>query len=386
MSSLLMITGDRTLAQGRKGAFYNTLEEFHKYWDRVDIICPKTRGPASPHPHGAQLIFARHGGPPVESPLAFFDNVFIHPSPWPLIFHPLWIMKKGKELFQKHKFDLITVHEYPPFYNGLAARFLWQATKVPYVIEIMHVPGYPQAGNIKEWLYRHLFHWFIKFDTKHARAVRVINQTQVPQILSKAGIASSKIIYIPAFYIDFDVFHPVEMPKMYDALFVGRFERNKGIHLFLEAIKSLKIKAAMVGDGPLLKSLKLKIKNEKLEDRVVFLGWVKDSTQVAQLIKQSRILVMPSLNEGGPRVVLEAMACAVPVLATPVGIVPDVVKDGESGGIIDFNSRDIAQKIKELLENPVRYKEYQKQGLLAVKDFEKRGALRKYAEKLQNFI
>ncbi len=41
MANLRMISGDRSLAEGKHGAFYNTLEELHKYWDRIDIICPK---------------------------------------------------------------------------------------------------------------------------------------------------------------------------------------------------------------------------------------------------------------------------------------------------------------------------------------------------------
>ncbi|MEK7659540.1 MAG: hypothetical protein AAB338_02740, partial [Patescibacteria group bacterium] len=135
---LLMISGDRSLVQGKKGAFYNTLEEFHKYWTRIDIIMPRARGPVSPYPHSAQLLFARYGGPPVESPLALFGNVFIHCSPWPLIFQSWWILKKGQEIYKEQKFDLITVHEYPPFYNGIGAKMLWNRIRVPYVLEIFH--------------------------------------------------------------------------------------------------------------------------------------------------------------------------------------------------------------------------------------------------------
>lgn len=43
MAKLLMISGDRSLAEGKRGAFYNTLEEFRKYWDRIDVICPKVQ-------------------------------------------------------------------------------------------------------------------------------------------------------------------------------------------------------------------------------------------------------------------------------------------------------------------------------------------------------
>ena len=89
MLKILMISGDRALAEGRRGAFYNTLEEFHKYWDRVDIICPKSTANRQP--------------PTIN----LFGNVFVHPSPWPLIFQPFWILKEG--IIQSYKISLINI-------------------------------------------------------------------------------------------------------------------------------------------------------------------------------------------------------------------------------------------------------------------------------------
>ena len=74
MAKLLMISGDRSLAQEKKGAFYNTLEEFHKYWDRIDIITPRTRGLKNKGvtrlgvPHGAQIEIEHHGGEEGQPP------------------------------------------------------------------------------------------------------------------------------------------------------------------------------------------------------------------------------------------------------------------------------------------------------------------------------
>ena len=79
-----MISGDRSLAQGNQGSFYNTIEEFRKYWDRIDIICPKV----------------------TKADQQMFPNVFIHPSPWPIVFQSLWIFKQGKKLYREHKYLL----------------------------------------------------------------------------------------------------------------------------------------------------------------------------------------------------------------------------------------------------------------------------------------
>ena len=123
-----MITGDRALAQGRKGPFYYMLEEFSRHWDRIDIICPRTK----------QKIVKVH------------KNVYIHVSNRSLIFHPFFILKKGKEIYKKQKFDLFTIHSYPPFYNDIGGRWLGKKVGAPYILEVMHIAGYPKAGDSKE--------------------------------------------------------------------------------------------------------------------------------------------------------------------------------------------------------------------------------------------
>lgn len=368
---LLMITGlgsAKDLASGRRGAFSNTLEEFHQYWDRIDIIAPKTYN----HETTTKVLFG---------------NVYVHISSWPLIFHPIWFLKKAIELHKEQKFDLVTVQEFPPFYNGIAARLLWQRIKVPYILEVHHIPGYPRAGSVKEEIYRSLAKVFMEWDAKYARAVRVVNQSQVPNFLIEAGVPKGKINYIPSLYIDLDIFRPMNLAKEYDLIFVGRLEKNKGINLFLEAIRNLKhqtpkIKCLIVGDGPLKESLKFKIKSLKLDNNVTFYGWAKDQKEIAQLLNKSRILVMLSYNEGGPRVVVEAMACGLPVLATPVGMVPELVKDSSAGKMVSWDPEDVAKKAEEMLVN---YEIYKDSGIKIAQRFEKKDMIKKYAEKLIDF-
>src|SRR3989338_10228011 len=148
---LLMITGlgsAKDLASGKKGAFYNTLEEFSKYWTRIDIICPHIEN------------YKIENSLKIENfKLKIFNNVFVHISPWPLVFHPFWFLKKGKEIYKEQKFDLMTVQDYPPFYNGIGARLLWSRIKVPYILEFHHISGYPKAANFKEKIYANEFIW-----------------------------------------------------------------------------------------------------------------------------------------------------------------------------------------------------------------------------------
>ena len=370
MAKLLMVTGlgsVKDLVSDKRGAFYNTLEEFHKYWERIDIIAPRVRG----HKSGITELFG---------------NVFIHVSRWPLILHPFWFLKKGIEIYRAQKFDLMTVQEYPPFYNGLGAKLLEKLIKVPYIIEIHHIVGYPKAANIKEEIYRSLMKIFIEWDSRKTKAVRVVNQDQVPQFLIEAGIPKEKIIYISSLYIDLDIFKPTGISKDYDLIFVGRLEANKGVDLFLETVEKLNCKAIIVGDGALKNEIKLKIENWKLQDNILLYGWAKDQREIAELLNKSRILVMPSYNEGGPRVVVEALACGVPVLATPVGMVPDLLKNGLGGEIIAWDANDMASKIRALLSDFERYQKYSQKGLEIARKFEKKAAIRNYADKLKLLI
>lgn len=296
----------------------------------------------------------------------------------------------------------MTVHEYPPFYNGLGAWLLNIFTKIPYVLEIHHIPGYPRAAGFKERCYRKFFIWFIRFDTARAVGVRVVNNKEAPDFLRASGVPAGKISYIPSAYIDLATFRPLGLAKEYDLVFVGRLEKNKGFVLLLETIKQLKIprprlgsaeggqnsklKTLIVGDGSLAKSLKSKVKSLKLENNVVFHGWAKDANEVAELINKSRILIMPSYNEGGPRVALEALACGVPVIATPVGIIPDIVQSGETGEIIDWDANDIAEKATELLGNGEKYQKYSQNGIEIAKKFERTAMIKNYADNLKRFL
>ncbi len=366
---LLIISGDKALAQGKKGPFYYMLEEFSKYWERIDIICPKTQ----------QQFFNVH------------KNVYIHSSNKSKIFQPWFILKKGLEIYKKEKFALFTVHSYPPFYNDIGGRWLHNRIKVPYGLEVMHITGYPKAGNFKDWFYKILTRLFIKFSAKKAIAARVINQKQVPEFLKRSGIPEKKIKFATASYIDLEIFKPENLEKKFDIVFPGRLVKNKGIFLLLEAIKNLKfkiknLKLVIIGDGPLKPKIEKYIRRNNLQENVVFAGWLPTIDDLAKIYNQSKILVMPSFNEGGPRVTLEAMACKVPVITSRVGIMLDIIKHGENGLFIDWDAKDITEKILSLLNNENLREKIADNGYNTVLQFERRQAIKNYAETYKNLF
>lgn len=359
-----MITGDRTLASGKRGAFYNTLEELCKHFAHIDIICPRL-----------PLV-------PVAANLKPFPNVLMHPSPWPLIFQWFWISRKGVQIFYDRypkPYSIVVVHEYSPVFNGVGARMLHRRTGAPFLLEVMHIPGVPRASGLWERINKWLTRMFIASESRRARAVRVINEHQTPDFLASAGVPQEKLMYSPAFYIDLDTFRPADTEKKYELAFVGRLSRNKGLDIFLDVVRQTGLNAVVVGDGPLLKSAKLQANIHKLP--IEFVGFAKDSREVSRYLNESRILLMPSLNEGGPRVVLEALACGVPVVATPVGIVPEVLPSESIG---DWSAGNLAGKIRGILSDSELYGRLRTDGLRIVRKFERRDAIAAYANILKN--
>jgi teichuronic acid biosynthesis glycosyltransferase TuaC len=119
-------------------------------------------------------------------------------------------------------------------------------------------------------------------------------------------------------------------------LFVGRLDDKKGILELLEAFASLashrpKLRLAYVGDGPGGELLRNKTKHFSLGQRIFFPGPCS-SQKVAQWLAAANVLALPSYNEGYPNVVIEALSCGRPVIATDVGGIPELVS--ESSGIL----------------------------------------------------
>lgn len=109
--------------------------------------------------------------------------------------------------------------------------------------------------------------------------------------------------------------------------YVGRLSRQKGLDTLVNAINHLQgrlslFKVFIVGDGELKPMLQKKVREYGLEDKITFTGAIPN---VADYYSQSRIIVMPSYYEGLPLVLLEAMACGIPVVASPVGGILDVL-------------------------------------------------------------
>jgi len=117
-------------------------------------------------------------------------------------------------------------------------------------------------------------------------------------------------------------------------LFLGRLIKLKGIHVLLDALAAEDCKGrpwrlTIAGDGD-LETYRTQAAALGLADRVTFTGWL-DQPGCRRLLAEADVLVQPSMYEGLPMAVLEAMAHGLAIVATPVGSVPDAIEDGRSG-------------------------------------------------------
>ncbi len=138
---------------------------------------------------------------------------------------------------------------------------------------------------------------------------------------------------------------------------VGRLHRQKGFTHLLAALPTIKaqfpqVKLLLVGDGELCDALEAQTAELGLQESVIFTG---TRTDVPTLLTALDLFVLPSLWEGLPNVILEAMAVGLPVVATAVGGTPELVVDGSTGCLVPpSNPAALAKAIGDLLAQPAQ--------------------------------
>jgi colanic acid/amylovoran biosynthesis glycosyltransferase len=148
-----------------------------------------------------------------------------------------------------------------------------------------------------------------------------------------------------------------DVPDVPRIVTVGRLSEQKGLPLLLEAMRAVlaerpDAELAVIGDGPLRGELEHLIRRLALGSHVRLLGW-SSADAVREAIAGSRGLVMASLAEGIPVVIMEALALNRPVVATAVGGIPELVEPGVSGWVVTPGSVGaLAGALRELLEAP----------------------------------
>jgi glycosyltransferase involved in cell wall biosynthesis len=173
------------------------------------------------------------------------------------------------------------------------------------------------------------------------------------------NLSEDRCSYLPNF-IDLEgTANPPDNINSRQFLFVGRVSREKGIDIAVSAIRILveeknisDIKLNIIGDGPVLKSLKDIVSSLRLDQNIQFLGKI-DNERLKTYFQESCAVIMPSIwMENNPRVALEAMKFGKPIIASNIGGYPDLVEHEKTGYLFTPGDKnELADRILDLYDN-----------------------------------
>ncbi len=192
----------------------------------------------------------------------------------------------------------------------------------------------------------------------------VATTEEIKKGLLRDGVNEKRIWSIPNF-IDLKEYKSIgdtekqalriklDLPETPLVLYVGRFVQRKGINYLLEAWKKVQKEVAqarllLLGDGQTFEEMRRYAEKLSIAETTHFLGHVNN---VQEYLQAADIFVLPSIQEGMPNALLEAMASGLPVVATRIGGVVDIIEDGIDGVLVEpADTEGLAEKILQLLK------------------------------------
>ena len=194
------------------------------------------------------------------------------------------------------------------------------------------------------------------------------------------GIAPEKLEFLPKEEAKKFLFKDNAKYQIQDTKYligcVANFYKTKGLEYLIKAANILNtdfkfqvsdFKILVIGDGKERENLESLIKEYSLNDKVFLMGRIPNAHKY---LKAFDMLVLPSLKEGFPWIILEAMASETPIIATKVGAVPEIIKDQKDGMLIEFkNPQELAEKIMKLIQDSGLSQKLKTQAREKLKDF-----------------
>ena len=245
----------------------------------------------------------------------------------------LAVLPLAYKLRQAYRFDVIDAHFVYP--DGLAAVLLGHAFNTPVVVSARgsDINLYRQLPLINRWL---------RYTLKRSERVIAVSQA-LKAAISQLGIASAKVAVIPN-GVDPNKFFPYSRQEARRKLglgdgrlllSVGNLNSNKGFDLLLESFKALRrdfhdLSLVIVGEGALRKRLEEQIAALDLQPWARLVGAAPHDA-LHLWYNAANLFCLASVREGWPNVLLEALACGTPVVATEVGGIPEIVTSREVG-------------------------------------------------------
>ena len=283
---------------------------------------------------------------------------------------PLFFLSKlyyTYKVVRREKIDIIHSHWIVP--SGLAGAVCNRFLKVRHILTV-HAAGLlflkrlPFREKITYFILRHCDKITVVSSYIYRELLKLIPKKYINDIKNKTEIISMGID-VSLFRADFD---KDELKRKYQVnskdtlLFIGRLVEKKGVFYLIEAMKKIvsensDTELIVCGDGPLREELEVSVKRNNLENFVRFVGYV-NGIKKREYLFLSEILIVPSIvtesgdTEGLPVVILEGLAAGIPIIASNVGGISDVIKHNENGFLVkEKNPKGIAEKVLILLRD-----------------------------------
>ncbi len=181
-----------------------------------------------------------------------------------------------------------------------------------------------------------------------ARKVVVTAEAMRADVVKRIPGTNSKVTVIPN-YVDTDLFRPMRTTSDdCTAVFIGRLSPEKNVQSLLEATRSLEVNLVVIGEGRLRPQLQEMYPDG--DGRVRWEGNVPNH-KLPEYLNAATVFVLPSLYEGHPKVLIEAMACGVPVVGADSPGIRNLVQHGVNGFLCGPDPMSIRQALEEIVRN-----------------------------------
>jgi glycosyltransferase involved in cell wall biosynthesis len=361
-----MWTWERIGHLEREVAPYNKLAEFFNeiyfftYGDKSDLEYGRCRrnpisNGKSDFPHQRESLLA--------------PNIKIFPKKWRVkskIYSILLPFLRRQEI---KKCDILKTNQMAGSWSAVIAKWLY---KKKLVVRCGHEwLSFSEMKKRSRWWLK-LIYWIEKISYNKADKIILATEADKEFVIKRFGIYADKISVIPN-YIDVDLFKPKTPPNLplsgEEAVvlplirgsergfeeqeikricYIGRFREQKNIENLIKAVAELKVKLVIFGIGALGDKLKKIVK--ELSAPVEFRGTIPNS-RLPEELNGSDLFILPSLFEGNPKTLLEAMSCGLPCIGANVGGIKEIIKHKENGYLCGTDIDSIKQAIIEVLDD-----------------------------------
>jgi len=313
---------------------------------------------------------------------SIFEKLFVLPGLKRISLKNIFVYKKVKKIIQDNNIKI--VHTINP-----RARLLAVLLKRKLGFKLVHTVHSSPFLYQKNFLKNFIFKKIEKFLNKKTDEVIFPSQNTKNVFLNKKILPKNnfKVIYngIDLEYcqkflknkkeIKQHILEKFKLEKNVKLIsFVGRFSFEKNLFTLIQVGPVLiqefpNLKFILIGDGEEKENLIKEIKKNNLQNHFIFPGFL-EKEQVYEIVSASDLFVLPSFYETFSYTVLEAMALGVPVVATKVGGIQELVKTGINGFLVQRNNiKELKEKIKEVLKNKEIVQKFSQNGLLKAQDF-----------------